>query len=127
MASELSVWYAKDEQDLDDARLAMLAATNKPATIDFVEIPLSVVQEAGLKVVESLPTVGPEALKSRHRDIADLDLDSLQTVAKIIQRLLSEDKAKRLTAGQCKTMLKQAIANNRFSANELAEGISSKL
>ncbi|MFC5548160.1 hypothetical protein [Massilia aerilata] len=126
-ASELSVWFAADDAELEDARLAMLAAMNKLATVSLVEIPVKEIEEAGLQLVESVPKVGPESMKLLHRDIADLDLNTLHTVAKIIQRHLAEKKDKRITMSQCRDILKKAIADERFPISQLHADISKKL
>lgn len=127
MSSELSVWFAKDVSDLHEARLAMLAAMNKLASVDLIEIPVAEIESAGLKIVESIPTVGPAVLKNRHRDIAELDIDDLHTVAKIVQGHIIEKKCKRLTLAQCKAILEEAVAARKFSPDELHIDISKKL
>ncbi|WP_283149746.1 hypothetical protein [Silvimonas soli] len=125
--SELSVWFAENEADIAKAKLAMLAAMNKLATVDFVILPIAEIQDAGLKVVSTLPTLGPESLKALHRDIHDLDLDSLKVVAQIIQEHIVNKKAVRLTRDACKRMLLGAIQSNEFSADELHADIAKNL
>lgn len=126
-ASELSVWYAEDDHHLEEAKLAMLANMNKLATVDLVIIPMGEIEKAGLNIVPTLPTAGPESLKTLHRDIADLDLDSLKKVAEIVQRILSLGQGKRITMSDSRKMLEKAIADQKFAAAELHQDISRKL
>lgn len=121
--SELSVWFAEDDVGIARAKLAILAAMNKLATVDLVVLPIEEVQGAGLTVVTTFPTVGPESLKPLHRDISDLDLDSLKVVAQIIQGHILGNKTERLTRETCKKMLQNAIQNNVFSSAELHDDI----
>lgn len=117
--SELSVWFAEDQASIAQAKLAMLAAMNKLATVDLVILPVSEVENAGLKIVETLPKVCPELLKHLHRDIQDLDLDSLKIVAQIIQRNISVNNTERMIRSQCKSILTDAIQKNLINASEL--------
>lgn len=126
-SSELSVWFAEDDAGIVQAKLAMLAAMNKLATVDLVILPIEEVQEAGLKVIATPPKVGPEKLKPLHRDIHDLDLDSLKAVAQIIQGHIVSNKTERLTRETCKKMLQGAIQNNVFSSSELHDDIAKYL
>jgi len=105
----------------------MLANMNKLATVDLVIIPVSEIEKAGLSIVATRPNAGPESLKQLHRDISDLDLDSLKKVAEIVQRLLSMGQEKRITMSACRAMLQKAIAEEKFSAADLDPGISRKL
>jgi hypothetical protein len=125
--SELSVWFAENDADIAQAKLAMLAAMNKLATVDLVILPIEEVQEAGLKVVSTLSKIGPESLKPLHRDIHDLDLDSLKVVAQIIQGHIVDNKTERLTRETCKKMLQGAILGKVFSVTELHEDIAKHL
>lgn len=126
-SSELSVWFAEKNADIEQAKLAMLASMNKLATVDLVILPIGDVQEAGLNVVTTLPKVGPESLKPLHRDIHDLDLDSLKVVAQIIQRHIVGSKTVRLTREKCKEILKSAIQNKVFSVTDLHADIAKHL
>ena len=126
-SSELSVWFAESNADIAQAKLAMLAAMNKLATVDLVILAIGDVQEAGLKFVTTLPNVGPESLKPLHRDIYDLDLDSLKVVAQIIQEHIVGSKTERLTRETCKQILKNAIQNKVFSATDLHADIAKHL
>lgn len=125
--SELSVWYAENDAGIAQAKLAMLAAMNKLATVDLVILPIDEVQGAGLKVVTTSPKVGPESLKPLHRDIHDLDLDSLKVVALMIQGHILGNKIERLTRETCKKMLQGAVQDRVFSATELHEDIAKYL
>ncbi|WP_146115097.1 hypothetical protein [Malikia spinosa] len=122
--SELSVWFAENDNEIEQAKLAMLAAMNKLATVDLVILPITEIQEAGLKVATTLPKSGPESLRPLHRDIHDLDLDSLKVIAQIIQRHIMEKKSERLTREACKKILQGAIHKNLLSATELHEDIA---
>lgn len=125
--SELSVWYAENDDEVGDAKLAVLAAANKLATTDLVVIPTKVVEDAGLSIIFTEPKVGPASLKSMHRDIADLDLDGLKKVAEIVQQMLIDKKDERFTLSQCRELLEQAIAAKKFDKSELHEDIARKL
>ena len=126
-SSALSVWFAENKSDIAQAKLAMLAAMNKLATIDLVILPIGDVREAGLKVVTTLPKTGPESLRPLHRDIHDLDLDSLKVVAQIIQEHIVGSKTERLTRETCKQILESAIRNNVFGAADLHADIAKHL
>lgn len=125
--SGLSVWFAADEGSVEMAKLAVLAAQNKLDTTDIVVLPLDEIEQAGLNVIASIPKVGPETLKPLHRDIADLDLESLGTVARIVQRHLAAGLDSRLTRAKCKEMLELAIGSHQFSRDELHADISKYL
>jgi len=105
----------------------MLANMNKLATVDLVIIPVTEIENAGLSIVATRPSAGPESLKQLHRDISDLDLESLKKVEEIVQRMLSMGQEKRITMSVCREMLKKAIAEKKFSAAELDPAISKKL
>jgi hypothetical protein len=125
--SELSVWFAENFEDINTAKLAVLAAGDKLATTDLVVIPIQNVENAGLSIISTEPKVGPVSLKPLHRDIADLDLDSLKKVAEIVQQILIDKKEERLTLSECRLMLEKAIADNIFDKSELNGDIVKKL
>lgn len=126
--SELSVWFAEDEDGLSRAKLAMLAAMNKLATVDLVVLSVADLSSAGLNVVATSPKVGPSALKPLHRDIKDLNLDSLKVVAEIVRCCINNKaKVERLTLSQCRSILEGAVNSGEIRLDELHEDIRRKL
>jgi hypothetical protein len=129
--SELSVWFAETEAEIDQAKLALLASTEKISAIDVLVIPLDQVHEAGLTVRETAAQGGPPSMRPLHRDIADLDLDNLKLVAGIVQRNIiaaeAEKKKLRLTEGDCKKILRAAIDSQRIQPSELHPKLSAEL
>lgn len=125
--SGLSVWYAQDYKDIEQAKLALLAAMNKIATIDLIIIPEEQIMAAGLRLAATPAENGENRFKHLHRDICDLDLDSLKVIAKIIQTYIATDKIERLTLLTCKNILTTAIKNQLLDVHDLDPGIAKKL
>lgn len=125
--SDLSVWFAESNSELENAKIAMLAAMSKPAAIDFVEFTVDEIKNHGFTIRETPSDAVPEQLKNLHRDICGLDLDSLKLFAQLIQDKIITKQYKRITVSEFKGILNNAIASGAFEKSDLNADLSRKI
>lgn len=125
--SQISVWFAEDETTLERAKIATLTSLDKPATVDLVVLSVEEVEAAGLKIVANPAAKGPATLKPLHRDIDDLDVVDMRTVAQLVQQQVIANRVIRISEKACKQLVEKAIRENVFPVAELSPEYAAKL
>ena len=123
----LSVWEVDNCLTLDNAVLAMVAASDTLEAIDIVAFDKAKVMEAGLTIVNTPGNTPVTHLISTHHDIADLTYSGLGLLAKFHVNAFKNAMAIRFTKAQLKKILVSAIDNGHLILGDLKDSISTKL
>lgn len=90
----LSLWAAANSSDLELAKLALIGALDKDDKIDFVVFSKDELESEGLRLVESPQKTFNAELSKMHWDIVDLNVNSLNSIAKLIQlKLINQEES----------------------------------
>jgi len=123
----LSLWAVQNEADADEGVLAQATVFDHLDTIDIVLLKKSEVEAAKLNLVATPGRTLIADLKDRHRDITDLDYESLGVVASLIVAKIRDGAVKRYTKGDLTRLLKAALAMKRVTLADLSPNLSKKL
>ena len=122
----LSVWRCQ-ENSLDEAVLAIVAANDYLDTFDIVVFSEDELGEAGLDVRETRGETPIDDLADTHRDIVDMTYSSLGAIGRlIVAKFAHEDtigsrvSVRRYSKGQLKKIVLSAISENRLDRKDLA-------
>lgn len=126
----LSFWRCEeDDADIKEVALAFICNMDRFDKIDIVVIPIVDIEH--LKI-ESQDTPGKTPINSinkRHVDLVHLNVERLTIIAKVLApRIRSNDGAVyTLTGGQVKTLVREAIKNERLKLQDLKPKLRKKL
>jgi hypothetical protein len=133
IGNKLTVWEIDNEIEIEEAALAYISKCEHLETIDLVIIEPSLLNANSLKVIESTGDTLYSDFARKHRDIIELDYDSLGRVWYCIvesMRLKLKSTAEptvRFTKPKLIKILEQGISKNKIKSEELKEGISKHL
>jgi len=119
----LSLWLIESEVDLDRAVLAIASTFQKVDTIDVATIELDSIREKGLRLVESEGISPYTEFVSNHRDVCELDYDSLGALAELIVESIRNKRTKRYTKNDLRRMICSAIGAGKIGFDSLNEGL----
>jgi hypothetical protein len=123
----LSVWYIENEEDLEEAILAIVSGQAHLETIDVVILDDDRIAEC---LIETEVTEGDTPvidLKKQHRDLSKLDFWTLGMVAEHIIESVKNDKIRRFRTASLKNIIKAAIENKRLTIEDLKEDVRKKI
>lgn len=123
----LSVWKIENEEDLENAILALVANQDHLDTIDIVILEESTLIKYDLSIIATPGDTPIDHLINTHRDIAELTYDKLGNVKDHIVERIRKEKVKRYTVGSLKKILRKAIEDGHLKKSDLKESIQKKL
>lgn len=123
----LSTWEVSEEENIEEAVLAMVSAHQHLDTIDVVCLNPGFLQNQGIRLQTNCGNTPVKDLVDRHVDICDLTYSSLGTVAQKIVEGISNGKVFRYTKGSIKKLLKSAINVGLLQREDLYESVLKKL
>lgn len=115
----LSVWFAEQEADIANAKLALLAALERFDAVDVVvlEVESLIAQELHLQETDGLTAA--KSLANLHRDISTLTLVELEKVAKLVQAKIVAKQTERIMRGNFQKIIKAAVADGVIDMADL--------
>ena len=128
--NKLSVWEIDSEIEIEEAVLAYISKCDHLETMDLVIIEPSLINDNGLKVIESTEDTPYSDFARKHRDIIELDYDSLGRVWFCIVESMklrlesTTEQTVRFTKPKLIKILEQGISGNKINSEELKAGIS---
>jgi len=127
--NKLSVWRIKDESELEEAVLAIVAGQDHLETIDVVMLDDKHFAERRISTEESAidARTPVEDLKHIHRNLSSLNVLTLKVVAEHIMERIKKDYLRRFTNAQLKRILNEALTNNRLRLSDLQESMRNRL
>lgn len=125
--NSLSVWEIKDETDLEEAVLAIVAGQDYLEAIDVIILDERHFVKCQINQESTEGRTPVNDLKNIHKDLCNLDFWTLGMVAENIVESFKTDKVKRYTISKLKDILKKAIEQNRLQVGDLNENIQRKL
>jgi hypothetical protein len=123
----LSVWKVENEEDLDQAVLALVANQDYLDTIDIVILEETSLLEYNLNIVASPGETPVESLINAHRDISDLTFTKLGDVKNHIVERIRNKRLKRYTVSSLKKLLQNSIEAGLLKKEDLKESIQQKI
>ncbi|HDT6574870.1 TPA: hypothetical protein QFT23_000968 [Bacillus cereus] len=126
-SATLSTWEIDSMEDLEDAVLALVAASQKIDTMFVVSIDKEKIINNGFQIEETPGKTLVEDLVETHKDIAGLTYQTIGTFASIMLESLHEEQVYRFTASKLKKILMNAIENGRLDKEALNEDMLRKL
>lgn len=123
----LSTWSVENEDQINDAVLAIVSVHQHLDTIDVVLLNQDNLAEIGIAFKQTPGATPVPTLVESHVDIVELSYQSLGKVADCIITCFKEEKVKRFTRGELKKILLKAIEADKLSIDAIAPDIASKL
>lgn len=123
----LSVWAIENEEDLNNAVLAIVSNQDHIETIDIVILNNSTLQDQDITIIASSGNTPIESLRDIHRDLIDLTFSKLGIIKEHIVERIRSKKLKRFTKGQLKKLLNDAINNGLLKLDDLNDSLRRKL
>lgn len=123
--NRLSVWVVEDDNDLDDAFIALGSNCEHIGTVTAVSICPEDLKDIEIEAVEGLtPTIG---INEKHRDIMNLTYCSLGTVIKSIIVGLNKGKYYRKNKAKMKELLVEAYKNNKLDIENMSSSLRDEI
>ena len=126
-SNTLSVWAIDSEDDLDDAILAMVAAGDYLAAMDFVMLDVEYLSSCGIDHRHMEAETPVDDLRNAHHDLVQLTYPKLGAIANYVVERFKNDEVERYTEGRLKKVLRKAIADDRLKPEDLKPSIRKKL
>ena len=125
--NKLSLWRIADEEELEEAVLAIVARHTHLETIDVLSMQPSLFDDKRLHLGESHGITPYTDFSNRHLDVGDLDYESLGHMADIIIESIRQDRSKRFTKSQLKHILAQGIRDGKILKSDLGPDVAKHL
>ncbi|MBD3267527.1 hypothetical protein GF373_12740 [bacterium] len=123
----LSLWDIQDENEVEDAVLAIASQLDHLDTFDILVIEKSLIQEKALSLKSTEGKTPYKDFSNRHIDVANLDLDSLGRMAKVIIESIRQNRQKRFTTSNLKRILADGIIQGKIQKTDIKENLLRKL
>ena len=123
----LSVWEVPDENRIDEAVLAIVAAGHHLESIDIVQIDREYLEENEVDCIQTKGCTKVEDLVDTHIDLSNLTYKELGIIAYHIVDKFRQNKVERYRKKRLKEILRDAIHNKRLKITDLEDSISEKL
>jgi hypothetical protein len=125
--NSLSVWSIDNEDQIDEAVLAIVSGHQHLDSFDIVCLSKDKLQEEGIDVIHAPGGTPIGDLTDRHFHIYNLTYCTLGKVARLVVNSFSQNTVKRYTRGNLKKLLQHAINSGRLAKNNINSAIASKL
>jgi hypothetical protein len=122
-SNTLSVWQIENENNIEDAVLAIVSGFDKIDTFDVVWIEKEELDKRGIKFVQSPGDTPISHLVDTHIDLSFLNYYCVGLVAESIIDTIKSKRFKRYYKVDTKKLLKDAISNGILNINDLKEKI----
>lgn len=126
--NSLSVWSIANSVELEEAVLAIACNLQKTDALDFLIIESVLIKNCGLELDSCGP--GPTHYTQfipKHRDVINLDYQSLGTMANIFIESIRRGYRVRFTSGELKKVLLDGIDSGKIKKDELDPSLVEKL
>jgi len=123
----LSVWAISDPSEIEEAVLAMASNFTGLDTIDILIMETASLKDKGLKFEDNDGETHYTDYANKHRDIIDLNSQSLSTVAESINETIKDSGNHRFTLPRLKAILQKGIEDGKIQADDLNESVRNKL
>ena len=125
--NKLSVWNIENEDDIEQAVLAIASSLEHIETIDVIILNTDILREYDINIITSTGNTPIESLKEIHRDLSGLTFSKLGQIKEHIVERIRNDKLKRYTKGKLKKLLLNAIDTGILELEDLNDSVRYKL
>ncbi|PEZ88014.1 hypothetical protein CN374_16150 [Bacillus cereus] len=126
-SNTLSTWEIESMENLEDAVLALVAASQKIDTMFVVSIDKEKIINNGFQIEETPGQTLVEDLIETHKDVSGLTYQTIGKFASVMLESLHEEQVHRFTASKLKKILISAIESGRLDKEALNEDMRKKL
>jgi len=116
----LSVWYAEREEDIENAKIALLGTLQQVAAVDIVILNTEDIDAQGLVLSKTEGDTVATSLRTSHRDIIEISINELLKVAEIVKNTIISGKYERINVRKFKELLETAVASDLIKAEDLS-------
>jgi hypothetical protein len=126
-SNALSVWSIRDENELEEAVLAMAAQFEHIDAFDVLSIETSLMEERGLTLVHTQGRTPYAEFSNKHLDVTGLDYLSLGKMAAVIIESIRRNRNTRITTSRIKRILADAVLSGKVQSSELQPCVQAKI
>lgn len=123
----LSLWSVDDENEIEEAVLAIAAQFSDLDTIDILTIDPSLIKDRGLSIQKCLGMTPYKSFAERHLDVVELDYKSLGLMAEVIIESLRQDRWKRIFLSHLKTIISKGVDEGKIQWSDLKKKVREKI
>ncbi len=124
----LSLWAIESEKELEDAVVAIAATqTDKLETFDITAIEQELIENSGLSVISSAGKTPYQDFVTKHRDICQLDYESLGKVASLIVESIRNNRNQRFTKARLVNLVSEAVKAGKIQIETLEPKMQEQL
>lgn len=122
-SNALSLWSIDDENEIDEAVLAIGSQFNDLDSIDILTIDLSLITDRGLSIQKCTGLTPYKNFEERHLDVVGLDYKSLGLMAEVIIESLRKGHWKRVLRKDLKTIISKGVDEGKIQWSDLKEKV----
>lgn len=123
----LSAWKITNEDEIEEAILAIVSKYKKPDKTDVVSIEPEFLNDNKFMLNETSGNTPVIDLRNKHVDISKFNYKSLGVLGNYIVKRIKEEKVMTFTSGHIKRIIKKAIELNRVKREDLEESLIKKV
>lgn len=123
----LSLWKINNEDDIEQAVLALVSGAQHLDTIDIIRIDQEEIENANLDLSNTPGLTPYKAYITSHFDIENLNYRTLGEVVNIVIKCLKNNLDLRFTRSKLKEILKNGIQQGLINFEDLNENIQDKI
>ena len=123
--NKLSVWNVNNDEDLEDAIIALGSNCDHIGTMFFLKIPADDLKDMSFDSEEGdTPTHG---INHKHRNIKCLNYDSLGFLITTMMRSISSDLVVKKSKSELKELLKNAYISGKIDPQLISESLKGEI
>lgn len=123
----LSLWSISNSTELEEAVLAIVSNFEKPDSIDVLVIESADLEKCGLEVKKSPGMTKYKEFSDRHRDIINLEYNSLGVVAGVVIESIGRLYNERIRSAEIKKILHKGLEEGKIDRADLHPKLQEKL
>lgn len=125
----LSFWRCGEatSEDITNAMIAIAAARARVDKMELVWLPIVALEADGQLLIDSTGRTPLTELESKHLDVEQLDSIKLVQLAERVIEALEQNRTRRISKGQIKKLLNDAVNQGRIDSQDLSDGIRKEL
>lgn len=126
-SNTLSLWSIDEENETNEAILAIAAQLERLESIDILTIDPSLITNRGLSTQKCLGLTPYESFKEKHLDVVDLDYKSLGLMAEVIIESIRQGRRKRVLLSDLRTIISKGVDEGKIKRSDLKEKVREQI
>ncbi len=126
-SNALSVWEIDNKGQLEDIILNFIIMQDRLSTFDVILIDRDEIEKLNFNLIDSPGNTPLESIIEIHRDITDLTYTKMGVIKDYILERIEKEFHQRISVGDSKKRLRDALENNVINIDILKKGVKSKV